>query len=123
MDESKLKISDPVYDRKSKFIGVCATVSSKKEIDEVLTFIKEKKEFKKPTHIISAYRFMKEDKLVEKKNDDGETGAGFKLLELLRRKGKENILVVVLRWYGGVKIGSDRFRHIVAVAEAALPGE
>ncbi|HDS09762.1 MAG TPA: YigZ family protein, partial [Firmicutes bacterium] len=80
-----------------------------------------KKEFKKPSHSITAYRILQNEKVLEKKNDDGETGAGIRLLELLRKRNIENILVIVFRWYGGIHLGSDRFRHILSVGEASLP--
>lgn len=32
----------------------------------------------------------------------------------------ENVLVVVTRWYGGVLLGPDRFKHINRVARDAL---
>lgn len=48
--------------------------------------------------------------LNEDYEDDGEGGAGSKLLFLLQRKNLSNILIVVSRWYGGVNLGSDRFK-------------
>lgn len=46
-------------------------------------------------------------------NDNGEKGAGSKLLEHLVQHNVINKLVIVTRWYGGSPIGSLRFRHIV----------
>jgi putative IMPACT (imprinted ancient) family translation regulator len=39
------------------------------------------------------------------------------LLEILE---VENVLVVVSRWYGGVLLGADRFKHINQAARDAL---
>jgi len=36
---------------------------------------------------------------------------------LLERMGVTNTLVVVTRWYGGVHLGPDRFKHITGVAK------
>ena len=36
--------------------------------------------------------------------------------ELLRLMNVENIAVIVTRWYGGIHLGPDRFRHINNVA-------
>uniref|UniRef100_A0A1I7XVB7 RWD domain-containing protein n=1 Tax=Heterorhabditis bacteriophora TaxID=37862 RepID=A0A1I7XVB7_HETBA len=44
--------------------------------------------------------------------DDGETGASSRMLELLNKMGAENVMVVVTRWYGGIHLGPDRFRII-----------
>jgi putative IMPACT (imprinted ancient) family translation regulator len=51
------------------------------------------------------------------RDDDGETGAGDKLLYLLERMEVTNTLVVVTRWYGGIQLGPDRFKHITGVAK------
>ncbi|RXN37296.1 IMPACT isoform X1 [Labeo rohita] len=44
--------------------------------------------------------------------DDGETAAGGRLLHLLQILDVRNVLVVVSRWYGGILLGPDRFKHI-----------
>lgn len=53
-------------------------------------------------------------------DDDGETAAGSRLAHLLDILELENVLVVVSRWYGGVHLGSDRFKHINQAARDAL---
>ncbi|CUM48522.1 uncharacterized protein AC631_02288 [Debaryomyces fabryi] len=46
--------------------------------------------------------------------DNGEKGAGSKLLQqVLVHHNLINILVIVTRWYGGSPLGSLRFRHII----------
>lgn len=37
-----------------------------------------------------------------------------------RVQGVDSALVVCSRWYGGVHLGNDRFKHINAVGRAAL---
>ncbi|XP_023576159.1 protein IMPACT [Octodon degus] len=51
--------------------------------------------------------------------DDGETAAGGRLLHLLENGlfcskilNVRNVMVVVSRWYGGILLGPDRFKHI-----------
>ncbi len=46
------------------------------------------------------------------KADDGESGAGMVILRMLEREGLQNHIIVVTRWYGGTKLGGDRFRHV-----------
>ena len=53
-------------------------------------------------------------------DDDGETGAGGRLLHLLQIVDAENVMVVVTRWYGGVHLGPARFTHINNAARALL---
>lgn len=45
-------------------------------------------------------------------HDDGEGGSGQRLTGLIERLKLVNILVVVTRWYGGIPLGSTRFRCI-----------
>lgn len=52
--------------------------------------------------------------------DDGEGGAGAKLLNLLDLMKAKNVVVIVTRWYGGIHLGPDRFRHICNVAREIL---
>jgi putative IMPACT (imprinted ancient) family translation regulator len=33
-------------------------------------------------------------------------------LRMLEREGLYDHVIVVIRWYGGVKLGGDRFRHV-----------
>uniref|UniRef100_A0A183B8X0 UPF0029 domain-containing protein n=1 Tax=Echinostoma caproni TaxID=27848 RepID=A0A183B8X0_9TREM len=53
-------------------------------------------------------------------DDDGETHAGSRLLHLLTISGAENVAVMVSRWYGGIQLGPDRFKHINNVARQLL---
>ncbi|KOS18926.1 Protein IMPACT -like protein [Escovopsis weberi] len=49
-------------------------------------------------------------------DDDGETAAGSRLLKLMQAMGVWDAMVVVTRWYGGVKLGPRRFAVINGVA-------
>ncbi|CAH8542948.1 unnamed protein product [Heterobilharzia americana] len=53
-------------------------------------------------------------------DDDGETHAGGRLLHLLTLSGIEKIAVMVSRWFGGIQLGPDRFKHINNVARLLL---
>ncbi|XP_051767328.1 protein IMPACT isoform X2 [Ctenopharyngodon idella] len=55
--------------------------------------------------------------------DDGETAAGGRLLHLLQILDVRNVLVVVSRWYGGILLGPDRFKHINNCARNILVQE
>ena len=58
--------------------------------------------------------------LIQDCDDDGETHAGGRMLHLLEILECENVLVVVSRWYGGVQLGPDRFKHINNAARNVL---
>ncbi|KAF5305626.1 hypothetical protein FQR65_LT07707 [Abscondita terminalis] len=53
-------------------------------------------------------------------DDDGENQAGGRLLHFLQIVDVTNVLVVVSRWYGGIPLGPDRFRHINNAARQVL---
>lgn len=53
-------------------------------------------------------------------NNDGEPPGGERILQLLQLMEITNVLVIVTRWYGGTKLGPDRFKHISTCAQRAL---
>ena len=53
-------------------------------------------------------------------NDGNESGAGERLSRLLERGGYENVIIFVHRWYGGGKLGSDRWKCFSGAAKEAL---
>ncbi len=79
------------------------------------------KKASRATHNMFAYRFTSDDgTLVSDNDDDGEKGSGNKLASLLEMCRAENVLVVVSRWFGGVHLGSSRFKWIASVARDGL---
>lgn len=68
------------------------------------------KQFHDARHLCFAYRIKKDgdsNQLYEKYSDDGEpirTG-GFPILQLLQGQALENSIAVVVRYFGGVKLG------------------
>ena len=56
-------------------------------------------------------------------DDDGESAAGQRLLHLLHQLHVHNAVVVVSRWYGGIKLGPDRFKLINNAARDLLVRE
>lgn len=95
----------------------------------VLNRLKENSKIARATHNIYAYRVLKklsDNRIIEQKDCDcdGETGAGPKILRLLHLMKAVNVIVIVTRWYGGIHLGSDRFRHISNLArEIILEGQ
>ena len=74
----------------------------------------------KATHNMYAYRIQGKGQVVENSCDDGEYGAGKRLLKLLRDQNIINKIVIVTRWYGGKHMGPRRFDCITEVANKAL---
>ena len=74
----------------------------------------------KATHNIYAYRIQKQDGFFENSCDDGEYGAGRKLLRFLQENNIVNKIVIVTRWYGGKHMGQRRYECIMKVANEIL---
>lgn len=76
--------------------------------EEALDFINQiKKMHHTATHNCSAYMIGEHDE-IQKANDDGEPSgtAGVPMLEVLKRQGLKDTVVVVTRYFGGIKLGS-----------------
>ena len=65
-----------------------------------------KKDHKKARHI--AWAFIISAPHQEKCNDDGEPSgtAGRPILNVLQKRGLSNIMVAVVRYFGGIKLGA-----------------
>lgn len=88
--------------KKSKFIGLYYEVSNIEEINEILNNIKI--EHKKARHIPYAYKIGP----LEKKTDDKEPSntAGLPIYNIIKNKNLDNILLIVVRYFGGTKLGA-----------------
>jgi len=107
-DDTYLTIEDRaegVYKEKgSKFISLAFPVTTQEEIKEIVKDIK--KEYFDARHHCYAY-ILGHDKSVFRMNDDGEPSstAGKPIYGQLLSKDLTNILVVVVRYFGGTKLG------------------
>ncbi|XP_063980861.1 protein IMPACT-A-like [Diachasmimorpha longicaudata] len=111
-----------VVDRKSFFQGHTARVTSVAQIKLVLKKLMENRKVEQATHNMYAYRLQQEKttNYLQDCEDDGENQAGGRLLHLLQILDAKDVLVVVSRWYGGIHLGPDRFRHINNAARLVL---
>lgn len=121
-------LSSTVTKKKSTFAARACTVTSPAHAQACITRLLENdKHTARATHTMSAYRVrtpsaatMIGEVLYEDYDDDGEIAAGRRLLRLLQVMNVCNVLVIVSRWYGGVKLGPDRFNIINGVAREAV---
>ncbi len=88
--------------KKSKFISYYFEVTSKEEVEEILTNLK--KEHKKARHMPYAYKIGP----LAKKTDDKEPSntAGTPIYNLILQLNLDNVLIVVVRYFGGTKLGA-----------------
>ncbi len=103
-------------DRGSKNAVSGATASSREDVDAVLRALKSDKDYAKATH--NTWAAMLPTGAL--KADDGESGAAMVILRMMQRAGVENHVVIVTRWYGGKKLGGDRFRRVQDATRAYL---
>ena len=97
--------SEGLYKEKgSKFIGYAFPVFSEEDVKERLEEVR-KKEYAARHHCY-AYT-LHPDKSAWRANDDGEPAntAGKPILGQIQSKDLTNILIVVVRYFGGVKLG------------------
>ncbi|KIR36365.1 impact family protein [Cryptococcus deuterogattii 2001/935-1] len=123
----KVWVSDEVVDRKSVFVGRAVKVTDERDVPLVVHELLGDKRVARAAHpAIYAYRIVKDVGGTAGKvyntdyDDDGESQAGGRLRHLLEILELENVMVIVTRWYGGHKLGADRFKHISKVARDAL---
>ena len=97
--------SKGIYKSKgSKFIAYAIIVKSEEQVVDEINKIK--KLDKNANHYCYAY-IIKTDKSIEKVNDDGEpkNSAGKPILGQIKSKELTNCLIVVVRYFGGIKLG------------------
>ncbi|KAF9803863.1 hypothetical protein SFRURICE_013140 [Spodoptera frugiperda] len=116
--------AEVIIDRKSIFQGHAAEVHSIDDVNTVLTKLKTNKKINNAKHNMFAYRIQKKTgkgtTILQDCDDDGEAHAGGRMLHLLQILDQKNTLVVVTRWYGGIQLGPDRFRHINNATRQAI---
>lgn len=90
--------------KKSRFIAYVDRVTTEEEAQAFIQKIKKK--HWDATHNCSAYMIGEHDQ-IQKANDDGEPSgtAGVPMLEVLKKKGLKDTVVVVTRYFGGIKLG------------------
>lgn len=86
--------------KKSRFIAIAAPVSS---IEQAQEFLAQQQDAS-TTHQCWACKIQGQSRV----NDDGEPGgtAGRPILAVIEGQQLDNIIVLVNRWYGGVKLGT-----------------
>lgn len=87
---------------KSRFIGYAKPIDSEEEALDFINKIKTK--HYDATHNVYAYHLGDE---LQRFSDDGEPSgtAGIPVLEVIKKEELKNLVVVVTRYFGGVKLG------------------
>ena len=98
----KEALSNTIIIEKSRFITYLKPME---KLEDFKTELKEiRKKHYDATHVCYAYIIEG----TKKANDDGEPGgtAGMPILNVLEKRGVENIAAFVVRYFGGIKLGA-----------------
>ena len=103
-------------DKRSKFLAFAHHVSTVEEIKEILA--RYRKKYFDARHVCYAY-MLGPERTEFRANDDGEPSstAGKPILGQINSNELTDILIIVVRYYGGVNLGTSGL--IVAYREAA----
>ncbi len=112
-----LQLMNVVSDRGSKYAVSGGPVLGRAGVDAFLKELKRSRKFARATHNSWAVLMADGTPL---KGDDGESGAGLVILRMLEREDLKDHVIVVTRWYGGTKLGGDRFRRVQDCVRAYL---
>ena len=110
--------------KKSRFICHLKRISREEEGREYIAQIK--KQHHKANHSCSAI-IVGDDGQIKRSSDDGEPSgtAGVPMLTVLEKQGLTNVVAVVTRYFGGIKLGTSGLivAYKAAAAEAIAAAE
>ncbi len=87
---------------KSRFLGFCKYVDNQEKADDFINNIRQ--QHNDARHVVYAYKLLN----LAKVSDDGEPSgtAGKPILNILEMKNLTNIIICVVRYFGGIKLGA-----------------
>ena len=88
--------------KKSRFITYLYNIDDENKVNEIIDTIKN--EHKKARHVVYVYKINNTAKI----NDDGEPKgtAGMPIFNVIEKNNLNNVLIVVVRYFGGIKLGA-----------------
>ena len=109
-------ITNEIIINKSRFICEIVPLNNINDIDYILNNIKNK--YKGATHYCHAYKIDN----IKRFNDDGEPGgtAGIPILNVLDNNDLNNVMCIVIRYFGGIKLGAGGLVRAYTKAVASL---
>ena len=95
-------LESEITEKKSRFLAFAKYVTTSEDAE--LFYRQKRKEFSDAKHVVFAYRLIN----VSRASDDGEPSgtAGKPILDVIQKLGLYNVIVVVVRYFGGVKLGA-----------------
>lgn len=101
---------------KSKFYGFSFLINSEDEAKEILSNLSKK--YYDSTHICYAYVVGAKQKCSD--NGEPQGTAGKPILDCIKKKKLDNVLVVVVRYFGGIKLGAGGLARAYSNSASAV---
>ena len=95
-------ITNEIEIKKSRFITYLYKLDDESKVNEIIESIR--REHKKARHVVFVYKINNTAKI----NDDGEPKgtAGMPIFNVIEKNNLNNVLIVVVRYFGGIKLGA-----------------
>ncbi len=113
-----------LIEKRSRFIATVKPVRTEAEAIEFLESLK--KQYWDARH--NVYAYILEENNIQRYSDDGEPAgtAGVPVLDIIKKEGLSNLIVVVTRYFGGILLGTGGLVHAYSKSakmgvEAAMP--
>ena len=116
----RVKRSPPKTYNDSTFQGSKLSISDTDSIVPAIYALNTDTRTAQATHNIYAYRIRSGDTYIEHFEDDGEYGAGRRLLQMLQQKDISNTMICCSSWCGENKLGAARFEYIKEACQIVL---
>lgn len=109
LNESYLEI------KKSKFYGYLYEISFLEDVTNILDEFKIK--HKKARHIVYSYKYNSNEKIFNDKEPVGSTRG---ILEVIKKNELDNTLIIIVRYFGGILLGSGPLTRAYTKTAALL---
>lgn len=95
-----------VLEKKSRFISYVYHVEDEENIEKLIKEMRRK--YHDARHVCFVWRIIKDGQVIERASDDGEPSgtAGAPMLSILKKENLCNILILVIRYFGGILLGT-----------------
>ena len=104
--------NEPIIDRKSIFQAFYVNINTAAQAEQFRQQLLENNKIKAATHNMFVWKVSENGIIKSDSDEDGESGAGSRMMHLVELTGACDFGVIVTRWYGGVHLGPDRWKHI-----------
>ena len=112
----KLINKNEIVIKKSRFLGFIYEIDNEEDIKNILNNIR--KEHKKAKHFPYAFKLNN----TAKKSDDKEPSgtAGLPIYNIIEKNNLNNILIIIVRYFGGIKLGASKLLRTYVKASSEV---